>query len=77
MRQRRGISHDHLSGYGYGTVPGGRWAMNTEGGQSRGRLFIPHPARCSGYLFMITLLNIIGINIGDLFVFLAFDWNGW
>ena len=85
-----------LSGYGYGTVPGGRWAIDTEGGhvvvsvslirngyeygrRSRGRLFIPHHAHGSGYLFMITSLNIIiiGINIGDLFVFLAFDWNGW
>ena len=82
------------SGYGYGTVPGGRWAIDTEGGhvvvsvslirngyehgrRSRGRLFIPHPAHGSGYLFMITSLNIIGINIGDLFLFLAFDWNGW
>ena len=58
------------SGYGYGTVPDGRWAIDTEGGhvvvsvslirngyeygrRSRGRLFIPHPAHGSGYLFMI------------------------
>ena len=27
-----GLSFSHGSGYGYGTVPGGRWAIDTEGG---------------------------------------------
>ena len=58
------------SDYGYGTVPGGRWAIDTEGGHvvdsvpripncyAYGRQprgrFCSHSVCDSGYLFMIT-----------------------
>ena len=45
------------------------------GRQSRGR-FCSHSICDSSYLFMITSLNKIGINIGYLFLFLAFDPEG-
>ena len=67
------------SGYGYGTVPGGRWAIDTEGGHvvvsvslirelamnTEGGHVVDSVSHDSGYLFMITSWNKIGINIGD------------
>ena len=53
-------------------------AMNTEGSDVVDYLSrIPPTVVAICLCFMITSLNIIGINIADLFVFLAFDWNGW